>query len=84
MQLAFNTTDSFMVSANVCDYTRQLSLRIQGRKGKVDTAQAISECGEKPSLLLLACLVDQRLVNVGNDTSTSNGSLQAGMKRFAL
>ncbi len=28
------------------------------------------------SLLLLACLVDQRLVNVRNDSSTSNGSLQ--------
>ena len=35
---------------------------------------------ENASLLLLACLVDQRFVNVGNDTSTSNGSLQ-GMKR---
>jgi len=29
-----------------------------------------------PSLLLLACLVDQRFVNVRNDSSASNGSLQ--------
>lgn len=32
------------------------------------------------SLLLLACLVDKRLVDMGNYTTTSNGGLQKEAK----
>ena len=57
MQLAFNTTDSFMVSANVCDYTRQLSLRIQGRKAKLMPPKPFLNVEKSPAYSFLPVLL---------------------------